>query len=207
MTIIHHSPLPDVQIPDITITAQLLQRANELADQIAITDGGASSFTFAQLSDHIHRLAGGLQKRGIGPGKAVGLMSPNLPEYAVVFHGVAVAGAAVTTINPTYGAEEVRFQLKDADATLLVTTPMFLDVAREGLDTGCDRLRRNQLVDDIGWMRHVIPLNFVSGWGTPPATDRASRAPNAYAKPPRKTQATLWRRPDVCPCRRCGEVS
>ena len=134
MTIIHRSPLPDVLIPDIAITTQVLQRADELADQVAITDGHGVSLTFGQLSLAIHRLAGGLKARGIGPGKVVGLMAPNLPEYAVIFHGVAVAGAAVTTINPTYGAEEVRFQLRDAGAVLLFTTPMFLPVAKAAIE-------------------------------------------------------------------------
>ncbi|MEZ5738346.1 MAG: AMP-binding protein [Burkholderiaceae bacterium] len=69
----------------------------------------------------------------MGPGKVVGLMAPNLPEYAVIFHGV-VAGAAVTTINPTYGAEEVRFQLRDAGAVSLFTTPMFLPVAKAAIE-------------------------------------------------------------------------
>jgi acyl-CoA synthetase (AMP-forming)/AMP-acid ligase II len=134
VTIIHNSPLPDVVIPDISITAQILERADELADAVALTDGGDSSLTFTELKSRIHRLAGGLQARGIAPGACVGLMAPNVPEYAIVFHGVAVAGAAVTTINPTYGPAEVRFQLQDAGASCLVTTPMFLDVARQAIE-------------------------------------------------------------------------
>src|SRR5690606_1635916 len=53
----------------------------------------------------------------------------NVPEYAIVFHGVAVAGGTVTTVNPTYGAEEVRFQLNDAGATMLVTVGTFAETA------------------------------------------------------------------------------
>ena len=122
MSIIHESPLPEVEIPDVTITAHVLRRADELVDRVAIQDStGATSYTFGQLKDAIHRLAGGLQARGFGPGAVLGLLAPNMPEYAVVFHGAAVAGGAVTTINPTYGAEEVRFQLQDAGASLLVT--------------------------------------------------------------------------------------
>jgi 4-coumarate--CoA ligase len=134
MTIIHRSPLPDVEIPDVSITAHVLSRAAALADQVAITDGGRSSYTFSELADAIGRLAGGLQARGIGPGSVMGLMAPNMPDYAVVFHGVATAGAAVTTVNPTYGADEVRFQLTDAGASMLVTTPTFLDVARSAAE-------------------------------------------------------------------------
>lgn len=134
-TIIHSSPLPDVEIPDVTITAHVLRRAAELADRVAIRDtSGSSSYTFAQLSEAIHSFAGGMAAKGIGPGKVVGLMAPNIPDYAVVFHGVAVAGGAVTTINPTYGVEEVCHQLQDAGATILVTIPMFVETALAAIE-------------------------------------------------------------------------
>ncbi len=68
--------------------------------------------------------------RGFRPGQTVALLSPNIPEYAVVFHGVAYAGGVVTTINPTYTEREVHHQLVDAGARLLVTVAPFLDVAR-----------------------------------------------------------------------------
>lgn len=130
--IIHASPLPDVEIPYVTITEHVLRKASELADQVAIRDiSGTSSYSYAALSTAIYALAGGLAARGIGPGAVIGLMAPNLPEYAVVFHGVAVAGAAVTTINPTYGAREVAHQLADADASMLITMPLFADIALE----------------------------------------------------------------------------
>jgi 4-coumarate--CoA ligase len=61
-------------------------------------------------------------------------MAPNLPEYAVVFHGVAVAGAAVSTINPTYGPQEVRHQLNDAGVSILFTVPMFVETALAAIE-------------------------------------------------------------------------
>ena len=78
----------------------------------------------------IRSFAGGLSARGFAKGDVLALMAPNLPEYAIVFHGAALAGGIVTTINPTYTAEEVRTQLRDSGATLLVTIGMFLDTAR-----------------------------------------------------------------------------
>ncbi|WP_206537742.1 AMP-binding protein [Ilumatobacter nonamiensis] len=134
-TIIHSSPLPDVEIPEVTITQHVLRRAAEIPDRVAIRDAaGTSSYTFAELSKAIHSLAGGLAGRGIGSGSVVGLMAPNTPEYAVIFHGAAVAGAAVTTINPTYGSEEVRHQLQDAGATMLFVVPMFIEVAQAAIE-------------------------------------------------------------------------
>ena len=133
--IVHASPLPDVDIPDVAITAHVLRHAETMADQVAIQDpSGASSYTYAELGQRIRTLAGGLAARGIGPGKVVGLMAPNIPEYAIVFHGVAVAGAAVTTINPTYGPHEVRHQLGDAGASILFTVPMFVETALAAIE-------------------------------------------------------------------------
>ena len=100
-SIIHTSPLPSVEIPAVTITSHVLRKATELPDRVAIRDAaGTSSYTFAALGDAIHSLAGGLQARGFGPGSVLGLMAPNIPEYAVAFHGTAFAGGTVTTVNP-----------------------------------------------------------------------------------------------------------
>ena len=134
MTVIHTSPLPGVEIPDSPISAFVLRPAAETPDKVAITDGGGSSYTYAELSDAVHRMAGGLQARGFGPGSTLGIMAPNVPEYAIAFHAGAVAGGTITTINPTYGAEEVRFQLRDARASLLLAVPMFLEVARQAIE-------------------------------------------------------------------------
>ncbi len=133
--IIHRSPMPDIEIPDVTITAHVLRHATTKPDHPALIDGPSGrTYTFAQLSDAIHRFAGGLAARGFGKGDVLALMAPNIPEYAIVFHGVAVAGGTVTTVNPTYGAEEVRFQLNDAGATELITIGMFAETAAAAIE-------------------------------------------------------------------------
>lgn len=128
---IHHSPLPDVEIPRVALTGYVLARAAELGDKPALIDGPTGrTLTYAQLEQSIRSLAGGLVAHGLRPGQVVALMAPNLPEYAVIFHGVAMAGGVLTTVNPTYTAGEVHKQLLDAEATLLITVAPFLPVAR-----------------------------------------------------------------------------
>ncbi len=134
MTIIHTSPLPRVEIPDVSITELVMRHAQSIPDRVAITDGASSTYTFAELDSAIRSMAGGLSARGFGIGDVLGIMAPNVPEYAVVFHAVGVVGATITTINPTYGANEVRFQLQDSGASLLLTIPMFLDVALAAIE-------------------------------------------------------------------------
>ena len=43
MTIIHKSPLPDIEIADVSITDYVLRKADELPDKPAFIDGGAGS--------------------------------------------------------------------------------------------------------------------------------------------------------------------
>lgn len=132
--IIHTSPLADVEIPNVPITSYVLRLADTYPDRPALIDGPTGRVTtFGELKHLIHSFAGGLAGRGFGKGDTLGLMAPNIAEYAVVFHGVAVAGGTVTTINPTYGAEEVRFQLRDAGASMLVTIGLFADTALEAI--------------------------------------------------------------------------
>ena len=130
------SSLPEVEIPaGISITDYTLRMADELADKPAIIDGPTGrTQTFAELKQGIELIAGSLVERGFKPGDTLGLMSPNIPEYASFFHGVALAGGTVTTINPTYTAGEVKHQLLDSGATILVTISMFLDIAREAME-------------------------------------------------------------------------
>jgi len=127
------SPLPDVEIPDVPLTEYVLAHAERLGDKPALIDGGSGrTLTYAGLAGAIRSLAGGLAAKGFGRGDVLALMSPNIPEYAVIFHGVAMAGGTITTINPTYTAQEVHKQLVDSAASILVTIPMFLEVATEG---------------------------------------------------------------------------
>ncbi len=134
-TVVHTSRFPDVEIPDVAITEFVLRKADELADRPAIDEAGSGrGYTFGELKQMVHALAGGLHERGFGPGDTLAIMAPNVPEYAVVFHGVAVAGGTNTTLNPTYTADEIRHQLQDSGATILVTIGMFLETARAAVE-------------------------------------------------------------------------
>lgn len=127
---IHTSPLPTVDIPNTAITPFVLRMVDELSDHPAMIDGPTGrTYTYGQLADLTARVAGGLASDGFGPGSTLAVMLPNLPEYFLAFHGAAMAGGTVTTINPTYGVAEVRHQLEDSGAGSLITIPMFVDTA------------------------------------------------------------------------------
>jgi acyl-CoA synthetase (AMP-forming)/AMP-acid ligase II len=130
---IHRSLLPDVEIPDLPLTSYVLAKATDLPDKPALIDGGSGqALTYAGLDSAVRSLAGGLVASGFGKGDVLALMAPNVPEYAVVFHGAAMAGGVVTTINPTYTENELHDQLRDSGARILVTIPPLAEVAARG---------------------------------------------------------------------------
>jgi acyl-CoA synthetase (AMP-forming)/AMP-acid ligase II len=106
---IHHSPLPDVEIPDLPLTEYVLAGGASQPDKPALIDGASGRvMTYGELEAAIRLLAGGLATAGFGRGDVLALMAPNGPEYAVVFHGAAMAGGTVTTINPAHRAGQGR---------------------------------------------------------------------------------------------------
>ena len=129
---IFRSPLPDVDVPDVTLPAFVLEHAEARGDRPALIDGPTGeTLTYAGLVGQVRSLAGGLAARGIGRGDVVALCAPNAPVYAVVFHAVAALGGTVTTVNPAYTAQEMGFQLRNAGAKLAVVAEPFADRARE----------------------------------------------------------------------------
>jgi acyl-CoA synthetase (AMP-forming)/AMP-acid ligase II len=126
------STSPDVTIPDIPVTEFVLRHVERLADKPALIDAPSGrALTYRQLADGIRRAATALARRGFRKGDVFAIYSPNLPEYAVMFHAVASLGGVVTTVNPLYTAGELANQLQDSKAKLLITVPPFLDKARE----------------------------------------------------------------------------
>ena len=125
----------DVAITDLSITERIFASLENRPDEVVLVDGPTDrKMTAAEFIQQVKQLAGGLTARGFGKGSIVGLMSPNSPEYCVVFHAVAWAGGTITTINPTYTAAEVKHQLQDSGAKLLIAVPMFLETATQARD-------------------------------------------------------------------------
>lgn len=127
---IYHSPYPDAVIPDVSLTAFILERAEALGDHPALIDGPSGrTITYGDLHRRVNETAAALAARGFGKGDVFGIYSPNVPEFAIAFHAVLSAGGTVTTINPLSTARELTMQLRDAGATYLLTVPPLLETA------------------------------------------------------------------------------
>ena len=132
MTVIYSGGPTAADIPDLDLASFTLARAKELGGKPALIDGPSGRvLSYADLERSVRSLAAGLAARGFGRGDTFAIFMPNVPEYAVAFHGAVAAGGRCTTANPRCTARELGRQLADSRTTLLLTTPPFLDVARQ----------------------------------------------------------------------------
>ncbi len=128
---IYNSPLPPVPLTGQTITEKLLAGLAGHPQEVVMVDGPTGRELTAQaLALGVARLAGGLVARGMTPGEVTAILAPNMPEYAIAYHGPLYAGGTVTTINPAYTTAEIHHQLVDSGATRLITTPELVETAR-----------------------------------------------------------------------------
>jgi len=127
----YRSPFPDVAIPDVTVSEYVLGRAAGLGDKPALIDGPTGrTISYADLRHRTRALAAGLAQRGLRKGEVVALVSPNLPEYCVLFHGIAMAGGILSPANPLFTEQELRRQLVTSRARFLIAAPGFVEKAR-----------------------------------------------------------------------------
>jgi len=110
----------------MNLAASLARNAADNPDRVAIHLGDQTT-SYGELDDQSARVAGLLAARGIAPGTPIGIMLPNVPEFASVYYGILRTGAVVVPMNPLLKAREIAYYLGDSGAPVIfawhVTAP------------------------------------------------------------------------------------
>src|SRR6266508_2630010 len=100
------------------LALNLIEAARMYADKPAIRLDD-HVLTYMALDEASARLAQLLRGRGVAPGDRVGIMLPNVPEFAVAYYGVLRAGGTVVPMNPLLRERDVEYYMGDSGARLL----------------------------------------------------------------------------------------
>jgi long-chain acyl-CoA synthetase len=73
-----------------------------------------------------------LAAKGIGPGDRVGIMLPNVPQFAVIYYGILRLGAAAVPMNVLLKGRETAFYLSDPGARAVFAWAQFAEHAQTG---------------------------------------------------------------------------
>jgi long-chain acyl-CoA synthetase len=102
----------------------VLDACSSFPGNTAIVDTSTTPFTritYAQYGEIVTAIARGLVANGFKPGDVLAIFLANSWEFAAAFHAAMLAGGAATMLNPSYREREVRYQLENSGATILIT--------------------------------------------------------------------------------------
>jgi long-chain acyl-CoA synthetase len=105
----------------------ILESCSRFPHKTAIIDSSCDDsssnrrITYAEYAAMVDALARGLAAAGVKPGEVIAIYLPNCWEFCAVYHAATLAGAIPTLLNPSYREREVRYQLENSGAALLIS--------------------------------------------------------------------------------------
>src|SRR5208283_5217708 len=113
----------------------VLDSCRRNAPKTALVDTSSGRrLTYAEYGDTVASLARGLIASGLKPGEIAAIFLANSWEFCTAFHAIQLAGGIPTLLNPTFREREVRYQLENSGAVLLITDgPNIEGIHLEGL--------------------------------------------------------------------------
>ena len=110
----------DTEIPERRLYALMDHAVERFAKNDAV-DFLGKTMTYADIGDHVDRMAKGLQALGVRAGVKVGLFLPNTPYGVIGFFAILKAGGTVVNYNPLYAERELLYQIDNSETDYLVT--------------------------------------------------------------------------------------
>jgi long-chain acyl-CoA synthetase len=144
-----------------TLPQLLIESCQRHGDRPAFSNLG-QSLSFADIdrlsADFAAYLRHGLK---LQPGDRVAIMLPNLLQYPVAVLGVQRADLVAVLVNPMYTARELKHQLADSGARVLVVLDNFGAVAQEALPgTPVEHVITTRVGDILRWPKSLV-VDFV----------------------------------------------
>jgi long-chain acyl-CoA synthetase len=151
----------DIDVNQYESLVSLLEEAfKKHGSQPAYSCMGAT-LTYRQLDENSAAIGAWLQSKGLGKGKRVAIMMPNILQYPVVLAGVLRAGCTVVNVNPLYTPRELEHQLKDSGADAIFILENFATTLQQVQDKVPTRLVVVCSMGDLlGFVKGLI-VNFV----------------------------------------------
>ncbi len=126
-------------------------------------DGSNTTLTFAELSDRVSRLAGGLASLGVDKGDAVAVFVPMSPEAVISYLAVAHIGAVFVPIFSGYGPEAITTRLTDPKPAAMIAADGFV---RRGRQVQAKEIA-DQAIDAAGGLGTVVVVPYSGRIDTP----------------------------------------
>jgi long-chain acyl-CoA synthetase len=121
---------PDVDIPDISIVQAFDDAVAKWKDKTAMAFYG-KKMNYTDLKNEVDRLATALCDLGVKKGDKVALYMLNCPQFIIAYFAALKAGAVLTTISPVYVTSEIKHQIEDCKAQVLICQDILYEFVKK----------------------------------------------------------------------------
>jgi fatty-acyl-CoA synthase len=132
------------------------ERAREHPERV-IAMAADTHWTYGQVNTQATALAASLSELGVGAGDRVAINLPNTVEWIIALAACAKLGAAVVPISPQLNIHELRFQLRHAEASTVITVQTL---------NGVDYLALfEELLSELPNLQYLVTVGDDVPWG------------------------------------------
>ncbi len=119
-----------IAIPEIPVHHLLRSAVRRFPARTAVIFEG-EGISYRRLNHGANRFANALLGLGLAKGARVALLLPNTPQMVTAFYGTIKAGMTAVFVPPVIEPDEVVRQIRDSEASVLVTLSMWSGLARQ----------------------------------------------------------------------------
>jgi long-chain acyl-CoA synthetase len=116
----------DITVEEESVVDTFNETTEKWKDKTAVVFYGRK-VSYKELRDQVDRFAAALHDLGIKKGDKIALLLLNSPQFIIAYMGALKAGATLTAISPVYVSSEIKYQIEDSGARMLVCLDILYD--------------------------------------------------------------------------------
>jgi len=117
---------PDITVEERSVVDTFNETTEKWKDKTAVVFYGRK-MSYKEIRDQVDRFATALHDLGVKKGDTIALLLLNSPQFIIAYYGALKAGATLTAISPVYVSSEIKYQLEDSGARMIVCLDILYD--------------------------------------------------------------------------------
>ena len=129
------SPFESATYPEVNLYSLVFKHVSNYGSRVAIIDAvSGRDYTFNEVVESTAKFSSALNRMGFSKGSVLSICSPNIPEYGALVFGALASGGIVSTVNPTFTAEELAYYFQNSGSTIIATVPAVLPTVQKAAE-------------------------------------------------------------------------
>jgi long-chain acyl-CoA synthetase len=145
---------PDIEIPKKSAVETFNEATDKWKDRTAVVFYGRK-MSYRDLREHVDRFAAAMHDLGIKKGDRVALLLLNSPQFIIAYFGALKAGAVLTAISPFYVSPEIKHQIEDSGARMIICQDTLYENV-ERAEVKLDKVILANITDYLPWLKRFL---------------------------------------------------